>query len=142
MKKILIIFLMLLLVGCKTSTIKDNNISKGDDIINPIKIVINDKEYNLNLENNETVTKLLEILPLDINMNELNGNEFYTYLDSKLPINSYQPKNIKKGDVMLYGDNCLVIFYKSFDTNYSYTKIGHIDDLPDLGSDNIKVEIK
>ena len=38
---------------------------------------------------------------------------------------------------MLFGDNCLVIFYKSFDTSYSYTKIGHIDNIDDLGSSNI-----
>ena len=43
---------------------------------------------------------------------------------------------------MLYGDNCLVIFYESFDTNYSYTKIGHIADLDNLGNNNIKVQFK
>lgn len=69
--------------------------------------------------------------------NELNGNEKYIYMDSSLPINSSNPKHIEVGDIMLYGSNCLVIFYKSFDTNYSYTKIGHIDNLHNLGSDSI-----
>ena len=43
---------------------------------------------------------------------------------------------------MLYGNNCLVIFYKSFDTSYSYTKIGHIDNLEDLGTGNIIVKLE
>ncbi len=43
---------------------------------------------------------------------------------------------------MLFGDNCLVIFYKSFETEYSYTKIGHIENLPDLGKDSITIKLK
>ena len=43
---------------------------------------------------------------------------------------------------MLFGNNCLVIFYESFDTSYSYTKIGHIDNLDDLGSNNIEIKIE
>ena len=73
-------------------------------------------------------------------MEELNGNEKYIYLDETYPTNSYNPKHINKGDVMLYGDNCLVIFYKSFDTSYSYTKIGHIDNLEELGNESINVK--
>ena len=75
-------------------------------------------------------------------MSELNGNEKYIYLDTTLPTNSSNPKRINAGDVMLYGNNCLVIFYKSFDTSYSYTRIGHIDDLPNLGNGNITVKFE
>ena len=75
-------------------------------------------------------------------MKELNGNEKYVYLDSKLPVSEYSPKHINKGDVMLYGNNCLVIFYKSFDTSYSYTKIGHIDNLDDLDNKDVLVKFK
>jgi hypothetical protein len=43
---------------------------------------------------------------------------------------------------MLFGDNWLVLFYKSFDTPYSYTKIGHINNIADLGNDDIKVRFE
>ena len=82
------------------------------------------------------------MLPLELNMSELNGNEKYIYLDITLPTNSSNPKHIDSGDVMLYGNNCLVIFYKSFDTSYSYTKIGHIDNLDDLGNASITVRFE
>jgi hypothetical protein len=58
----------------------------------------------------------------------------YVYLDISMPTNSSNPKRINAGDIMLLGDNCLVVFYKSFDTSYSYTKIDHIDNLPNLGN--------
>lgn len=105
-------------------------------------VIINEKEYIINLEDNETVDDFIKILPKEFDMEELNGNEKYIYLDSKLPTNEIKPKKIEAGDIMLYGDNCLVIFYKTFDTPYSYTKIGHIDNLPDLGTDNISIKIK
>ena len=107
-----------------------------------VRVIINNKEYKAILEENETVSKLMEFLPKEFNMSELNGNEKYAYLDSSLPTNSYRPNHINAGDVMLYGSDCLVVFYKSFDTSYSYTKIGHIENLPDLGNSNITVKFE
>lgn len=43
---------------------------------------------------------------------------------------------------MLYGNNCLVVFYKSFNTSYSYTKIGHIDNLSDLGNEDVIIKFE
>ena len=100
---------------------------------------LNNEKLEINLEENSTTSALVKLLPLDITMNDLNKNEKYAYLDESLPTNTYSPKHIEAGDVMLFGDNCLVVFYKSFDTSYSYTKIGHIDNLPDLGDDSITV---
>ena len=112
------------------------------DNVHKLKITIDNKEYQIDLENNETVKEFINILPKTITMNELNGNEKYAYLDKSFKTNEYNPKTINKGDVMLYGDNCLVIFYKTFTTSYSYTKIGHIDNLPDLGNGSINVTIE
>ena len=82
------------------------------------------------------------MLPVEYNMNELNGNEKYVNLDNTLTTNSYNPKHIEAGDIMLYGNNCLVVFYKSFDTQYSYTKIGHVENLSDLGKENITIKFE
>lgn len=115
---------------------KETEINKGNK---KMKVIINNKEYNTTLENNETTTSLLNLLPLELDMTELNGNEKYYYLDKSLPTDSFVPEKIEKGDIMLYGNNCLVVFYKTFKTSYRYTKIGHIDNLPDLDSSNIKI---
>ena len=116
--------------------------SKVDDIMTNINVSINNKKYNAIIENNETAKTFIDRLPQEFNMNELNGNEKYIYMDNSLPTNQVNPKHIESGDIMLYGNNCLVIFYKSFDTNYSYTKIGHIDNLSDLGNSNITVKFE
>ena len=107
-----------------------------------IKISINGKSYQTDLEDTETTHAFVATLPQEFTMQELNGNEKYIYLDYALPANPSKPDHIEAGDLMLYGDNCLVIFYKSFDTNYSYTKIGYIDNLPNLGDNSITVRIE
>ena len=62
-----------------------------------------------------------------LKMSELNGNEKYRYFSSKqFPTAEKRYKKVHAGDVMLYGDDCLVIFYKTHKTSYSYTKIGHL----------------
>lgn len=142
-KAIIIMLLTILLItGCNNKIKKQENIKESEDIVCSMNIIINEKEYELNLENNETVAELLTKLPLQLKMNELNSNEKYAYLDYSLTSDPVNPKHINKGDVMLFGDNCLVIFYKSFDTSYSYTKIGHINNLPELGSSSINAKFE
>ena len=137
-KALLIVIFCLLLTGCQNSfTTQNNDIKRSDEKVSDIKVTINDKDYTLKLENNNTVEEFINLLPQEFTMSELNGNEKYVYMDNYLTINSYNPKHIEKGDVMLYGNNCLVIFYKSFDTPYEYTKIGHIDNLENLGNKSI-----
>ena len=104
------------------TNISDENTNKNEvdkimeDVIN-INVTINNQKYNATIENNETARSFISKLPQEFNMKELNGNEKYIYLDETLPTNSYNPKHIEKGDIMLYGNNCLVVFYKSFDTS-------------------------
>ena len=153
MRVLLIIICCLLLVtGCINKSSNNNepnnsntivNESKESDVkVSEIKVTINDINYILKLENNETVKEFLNILPKEFTMNDLNNNEKYINMDKSLTTNSSNPKHIEKGDVMLYGSDCLVIFYKSFDTQFSYTKIGHIDGLLDLGNDSIKAKFE
>jgi len=141
MKKILytlfLVIISISIVGCE----KSNN-KTVEKVSDSVKVFINDKEYKLNLYDNETSSSLVKLFPLDVTMKTLNENEVYVYLDEKLPTNSSNPKTIHSGDVMLYGDNCLVIFYKTFNTSYSYTKIGHIDDLPIINEDTVRVRIE
>ena len=121
---------------------EENKIESENNMSFNINIVIDEKTYNAVLEENKTAESFINMLPQEYNMNELNGNEKYVYLDETLPTNSYNPKHIEKGDIMLYGNNCLVVFYKSFDTSYSYTKIGHIENLPDLTDTNMTIKFE
>lgn len=106
-------------------------------------IKVGPKTFNASLEDNSTVAELKSRLPMTLDMVELNGNEKYHHLSTELPTNEHSPGKIREGDIMLYGDNSLVLFYKSFSSSYKYTRIGHIDApsaLADaLGKGNVKV---
>ena len=121
----------------ETNQQSDNEEKKVDKIY----ININGQKLEVDLENNSTVSAFTKMLPLELSMNDLNSNEKYAYLDNSLPTNTYSPKHIEAGDVMLFGDNCLVIFYESFDTSYSYSKIGHVNNLPELNNESISVKL-
>ena len=112
------------------------------DMQDEVKITINNIEYILKLEKNETSFDIISMLPMNLEMDDLNSNEKYVYLSSSLNSDGNYTGSIKKGDVMLYQNNCLVIFYKDFNTNYYYTKIGHIDNLPDFDNESINVVIE
>lgn len=59
-------------------------------------------------------------------MTERNGNEKYGNLPQRLPTNAQQVRTINTDDLMLYGSDCLVLFYERFNTPYSYTRLGPI----------------
>jgi hypothetical protein len=98
------------------------------------------------LYDNPSAAALKAMLPLTIDMNELNGNEKYYDLPSPLPANASIVGDIKAGDLTLYGNNVLVLFYKSFNTSYSYTKLGYIDNpsglAAALGAGNVVVKFE
>ncbi len=123
------------------SYVDENGEVVEEKVLDKIYIKIGDEKRELFLKKNPTAAAFLKILPADFVMDDLNNNEKYTYLGTPLPTDSYKPEQIDVGDVMLYGDNCLVIFYKEFETDYEYSKIGHIDDLPEMGEESVSVSI-
>jgi hypothetical protein len=130
-------FLMILIYTsvfiCSTSSgnKEDENINterKSTMTNGKIKIAVNLKSFTATLLDNDSAKAFKELLPMTIHMTELNGNEKYYDLTNKLPTKSSNPGTIHNGDLMLYGSKTLVLFYKSFSTSYSYTKLGSIDD--------------
>ena len=65
---------------------------------------------------------------------ELHGNEKYYYLSKGLPTASSNPGTIRTGDLMLYGSTCVVLFYETFSTSYTYTRLGRITNPSGLAS--------
>ncbi|OJV52562.1 MAG: hypothetical protein BGO31_07415 [Bacteroidetes bacterium 43-16] len=108
-----------------------------------IKIKIGLQTFTATLLDNNSAKAFKEMLPLTINMVELNNNEKYYDLPSSLPTYSSNPGTIKNGDLMLYGSKTLVLFYKTFSTSYNYTKLGSVDNITDLttalGAGNVTV---
>lgn len=108
-----------------------------------INVSVGDKTFTATLEDNATAQAFAVLLPASWQMNELNGNEKYVYLDTSLPTAAVSYQTIRAGDILLYGNNCVVVFYKTFQSGYSYTPIGHLDDASALasavGSGNVRV---
>ncbi len=91
-----------------------------------MKVIINRKEFEAELAATKAAEEFKALLPLTFEMEDMNGNEKCRYLSKKLTEDSKAAGRVEKGDIMLYGRSCIVIFYKSFDTTYSYTRIGRI----------------
>ena len=84
-----------------------------------LTIEIGGQTFTATLQDTPATRALLEHFPMTVTMNELNGNEKYCYLNENLPVSSERPGQIRTGDLMLYGSNCLVLFYEDFSTSYS-----------------------
>lgn len=99
-----------------------------EDNMNTIQIIVGNTTFTASLYDNEAAHALSAMLPLTLDMSELNGNEKYYYLDEDLPKEAGVPDEIRTGDLMLYGSSCLVLFYETISSSYSYTPLGKLDD--------------
>ena len=89
-----------------------------------IVVTVGEKRFAALLEDSATGRAFLEKLPLTLDMQELNGNEKYCY-GVTLPTAAKYCDTIAPGDLMLYGSNCLVLFYGAAG-GYSYTRVGKL----------------
>lgn len=108
--------------------IQENLNENTENMKDTLTITIGDKVFTATLEANATTAAFQATLPLTVNMTELNGNEKFFDLPASLPTNASNPRTINAGDLMLWGSNTLVLFYKTFNTSYSYTRLGKIED--------------
>jgi hypothetical protein len=104
---------------------------------------VGERRFAITLADTEAARAFAGMLPLAIDMADLNRNEKHAELPRSLPANASRPGRIQNGDLMLYGANTLVVFYASFDSSYSYTRLGRVIDptglAQALGSRGVRV---
>ena len=115
-------------VAGNTNTYHEGSNTTDSTKGNKMKIKIGSNTFNATLFDNATANAFKAMLPLTLNMDELNGNEKKYDFSNTLPTNSANPKTINSGDLMIWGENTLVLFYKTFPTSYRYTRLGRIAD--------------
>ena len=94
---------------------------------NNMKITVGTSIFTSTLISNNTVTEFKKMLPMTINMNDVNNNEKYYNLPNSLPTSPQHYSTINNGDIMLWGSNGLVLFYETFFSGYSYTPLGRVN---------------
>ena len=124
----LLLLLLLLLLShtgaCENESSKPANLPT---MSTRLRIRIGSDTFTATLSDNPTSAAFVARLPLTVAMSELNSNEKYYDFATGLPTNAINPGTIQAGDLMLYGSETLVLFYKSFATSYRYTRLGRID---------------
>ena len=128
-KHLLLAAVTLLLAACSSEDAQAQTTSS----VMEINITIGSKTFVAEIEDTETGRAFLSLLPMRLNMSELNGNEKYYYLDKSLPTSSRHYDTIHAGDLMLYGGSCVVLFYGQAG-GYSYTRLGKLKSTEGLAS--------
>lgn len=112
----------------------------------PMKITIGKRAFTATLQDSAAAAAFKAMLPLSLNMHDVNRNEKAFNLPSDLPTVDANPRTIRTGDLMIWSSRTVVVFYKSFSTPYRYTRLGKIED-PEglaeaLGSGDVTVKFE
>ena len=101
----------------------------GDSTGMKMIVNANGTEFTATLESNsaaEALARIIESNPLELDLRDYGGFEKVGALGFSLPSSNRQI-TAHSGDIVLYQGNQIVMFYGS--NSWSYTKLGHIDDL-------------
>lgn len=128
------------------SLVDDSIINRGSslDIIGDdrtVKVLFGSIEYDMILEDNQSVNDLLGLGSITISMTSKDDQELYGYFNNSMSYNPTYTGKLYKGDVLLSDSNCITIMFKDVDTDLSYVKLGHIDNLGNLDYWDIDVTI-
>lgn len=116
----------------KESDKQDKDTQAESNNMPNLSIQVGNINFKAILYDNVSTQALIEKFPLTLDMGELNGNEKFYFFSENLPTDSEEMVKVKTGDLMLYGSDCLVLFYENFSTSYSYTRLGYIEDVRGL----------
>ena len=115
----------------------------SEEAVMNMKVQVGDAVFSATLEENEAVASFVEMMrenPVSIQMSDYSGFEKVGSLGTSLPASNSQTTT-HAGDIVLYNGNQIVIFYGS--NSWSYTRLGHVDDLTGweeaLGSGDVTV---
>lgn len=113
--------------------------------INQIQIKVGDYTFTATMEDNQAVVELIQMMKekaVVLELEDYSGFEKVGSLGKSLT-RSDQQITTKRGDIVLYNGNNMVIFYGS--NSWSYTRLGKIDDLTNwekaLGGGNVTVTL-
>ena len=81
-------------------------------------MTVGERRFAITLADTAAARAFAAMLPLSIDMADLNSNEKHADLSQSLPTNASRPGTIRNGDLMLYGSRTLVVFYLSFNSSY------------------------
>ncbi len=96
-----------------------------------IKTIINDISFNTTVEDNLPAKEFLEILPLNIYMDK-EKDSYVHYIDYKLDKEETTPKELNAGDILLEGNNKIILVSSTNSNKNKYTKIASIDNPDNL----------
>lgn len=140
MKKLLLVGLTLMLVGCGTSSSQKSNNSSTADTNNKqnvkvtekqtattVKLTVGKKTYKASLNKNKAAQSFLSLMPMELNLAN-NSYSYYCMMDNSLNASDSQIKTVKKGDIILQNGNTVYFVNKTYNLNKKATRLGTVSD--------------